>query len=59
MRCITKLAQESLASYGIFIELPYNINKVTPNYIFIKDGTSVFVISREVIKNERVLHVKH
>ena len=52
MKCITKLAQESLASRGIFIEPPYNIDKVTYHYIFIKDGTSKFVISREEVKRK-------
>ena len=47
MRCITKLVTESLAKGGIFIETPYTINKVTKEYVYIKDGTSVFVISRK------------
>ena len=47
MRCITKLVTESLTKGGIFIEQPYNIERVTSHYIFIKDGTSKFVISRE------------
>ena len=50
MRCITKLVTESLAKGGIFIETPYTIEKVTEYYVFIKDGTSVFVIKREETK---------
>ena len=50
MRGIPKLAQQSLASNGIFIQPPYNIDKVTSHYIFIKDGTSKFFICREEVK---------
>ena len=50
MRCITKLVTESLNKGGIFIEPPYTIEKVTLHYVFIKDGTSVFVIKREETK---------
>ena len=47
MRCITKFVTESLAKGGIFIQTPYTIKKVTEEYVFIKDGTSVFVIKRK------------